>query len=332
MKKRIFAAFVAAVMSVSVISAFAEFDPSKEVAENTVATKTIEAQKVITLNGNKIEAPAFYEKDGVVMLPLRALSEAMGFTVEWQGETGTIILTKGPLYITLNAFADGYTFSRMAPVMLGVAPVLENGVTFVPEAFVTEVLDGAYRTGEGVVEIFDSETKNTALISAVNAESKQLEIVDIVKGEVVLNISEDTPIFDEQANTVKLEELKEGVTIRVDYSEAMTRSIPPQNTPNSIVVLSGSPAAAIPSEEVPAGEAEVLEAYNKEQGTIIVKDSVRDEIVLVFSEATVITDAEGKAIGAEELKKGMKLEIVYGDAMTMSLPPINNPKSIKIIK
>lgn len=260
MKKRIFAVLAAATVLATSFSAMAEYDPNKVYDTPQIATKmidapasSVEAPYTITVNHQAILAPTPFEKDGLLMLPLRAITEKLGFSVEWQGETHTIILTKGPLYITMNALEDGYTFSKTAPMLLGTAPVLDNGVTYVPDTFITQILGGAYKIAENnVVEVFDSERANVALIETIDAENKQITVNDITKGQVVLNISDETIIWAEDATPFKFEDLKDGMTVKIAYGEAMTMSLPPQNTPVSLTVLSSSPAMPIiaPAEDV----------------------------------------------------------------------------------
>lgn len=336
MKRRIFAIFTAAALAVSAFTAFAEFDPNKVVAENEVATKMAPAPSpIITVNGTEIDAPDYFTKNDTIMFPLRAITEALGFAVEWQGETGTIVLTRGPLYITLNAFEDGYTFSRTAPMKLGTAPILTEGTTFVPENFITEILDGAYAIDEaGNVKIVWGDLKDVVVVTGVNAEGKQVTVTDIIKGEVVLNLGEEIPVTDEEGNAVAFADLKEGMTLKVNYGEIMTMSIPPQNVPASVVVLAGSPAATLPSheevEEVTVEEAVItITAIDEKENTVTVNDSLRGEVVLVVGE-TAITDAEGGKLAIADLKVGATITVEYGEAMTMSIPPINNPKSIKV--
>ncbi len=337
MKKRIFAIFTAMALAVSAFTAFAEFDPNKVVAENEVATKMAPAPApIITVNGTEIAAPDYFTKNDTVMFPLRAIVEALGFEVEWQGETGTIVLTRGPVYVTLSAFEDGYTFSRTAPMKLGVAPILTEGTTFVPENFITEILDGAYAIDEaGNVKIVWGDMKDVALITGVNAEENQVTVTDIIKGTVVLNLGGEIPVTDEAGNAVAFADLKEGMTVKVRYGEIMTRSLPPQNVPASVVVLAGSPAATLPSHEEVEEVAEAAEAVititaiDEKEGTVTVADSIRGEVVLVVGE-TEIADAEGAKLTVADLKVGATITVEYGDAMTMSLPPINNPKSIKV--
>ena len=250
MKKRIFAIMAAVAVMLTSFSALAEYDPNKTYDASQIATKMIEAPAesveapyTITVNHEAITSPAPFEKDGILFLPLRAIVEKLGFSVEWQGETHTIILSKGPVYITMNALSDGYTFSKTAPMLLGTAPILENGVTYIPDSFIVQILGGAYKIAENnVVEIFDSERANVALIDAIDAQNKTLTVNDITKGAVVLNVSEETVIWTEDATAVDFADLKVGMTLKVTYGEAMTMSIPPQNTPVSLTVKAGSPA------------------------------------------------------------------------------------------
>ncbi len=265
LKKTMAVIAATAVLAASTVISFAEYDPNKVVSENQIATKMITPEFKINVNGVEIDAPLPFEKEGMLMLPLRTITETLGYEVEWQGETGTIILTKGPVYITMNAFEDGYTFSRTAPMLLGTAPILIEGVTFVPAEFITQVIGGAYRTeADGSIKIFDAELKDIALIDAVNAEEKQITVNDIVMGTVVLNISEETTITDEEGNPVKFEELEEGLTLKVTYGEAMTMSLPPINNPSVIVVKSGSPAMTLPSDE-PVAEITPVEEVAEEK-------------------------------------------------------------------
>jgi hypothetical protein len=113
------------------------------------------AEMDIIVNDVKIDAPDAYQKDSVVMVPLRAIAEALGFTVQWEGSTQSIMLNNS---ISLSIGKDYYTFARMAPIELGTAPELKNGHTYVPLQFFTGVagLNNAY-VFEGQIVIDDSE-------------------------------------------------------------------------------------------------------------------------------------------------------------------------------
>lgn len=110
----------------------------------------------IVVENQKIEAPAAYLNDeGTVMVPIRAIAEALGFEVTWVGATRSVTVGKG---ISLTIGEDNYKYMRTAPIELGTAPTLSAGVTHVPLNFFTEVvrINNAY-VFEGQIVIDDGE-------------------------------------------------------------------------------------------------------------------------------------------------------------------------------
>lgn len=100
--------------------------------------------KEIIVNNKKIEAPAAYtNSQGTVMVPLRAISEALGFAVTWSDESQSIMLGQG---ISLTPGKDNYVYMKTSPIQLGTAPELVEGTTFVPLSFFKEVtrMNNAY--------------------------------------------------------------------------------------------------------------------------------------------------------------------------------------------
>ena len=104
---------------------------------------------------------------GTVMLPVSYIAEALGYTV--YGEGYDLVIGPG---ITFIIGEDRYHFGRMAPVELGAAPELHDGVIFVPWNFFGAVLPNtaAYamdgniyvrggdfidETSDGAIEIVD---------------------------------------------------------------------------------------------------------------------------------------------------------------------------------
>ena len=81
--------------------------------------------------------------NGVQMLPVRAVAEALGYEVEWVGETKSVNVG----FASFSIEEDSYSFARRAPQSLGQAPVLialpteQYATTYVPASFFTEVLD-----------------------------------------------------------------------------------------------------------------------------------------------------------------------------------------------
>lgn len=93
----------------------------------------------IVVNNKSICAPAaFRDKNQTVMVPIRAISEALGYKVTWNKSTKTVHLNNT---ISLTLGKDYYTFAKMAPITLGTAPVALKGKIYVPLDFFIEVVD-----------------------------------------------------------------------------------------------------------------------------------------------------------------------------------------------
>lgn len=90
------------------------------------------------INDTIIAAPsAFVNEQGTVMVPLRALAEALGYELTWEPGTMTAGVGKA---ISLQIGNEDYIFARMAPIQLGAAPALVDGLTYVPITFFKEVI------------------------------------------------------------------------------------------------------------------------------------------------------------------------------------------------
>ena len=120
--------------------------------------QAIEITELVVENTTIVAPLPFVDENGVVMVPLRAVAEALGYTVGWDDRTGTV--TVG-IAMTLTIGQDYYTFAKMAPIELGTAPVIVEGRTFVPLHFFREVMgqSNAY-VFEGQVVIDNGEAMN----------------------------------------------------------------------------------------------------------------------------------------------------------------------------
>ena len=115
----------------------------------------------IVLNGeivvnNEILAgarlPFWQETAGrdVAMVPLRAVAEALGYDVTWNGYTRSVQLGVGVHIWIGNTEAH---VGRMAPIELSTAPVIVYDLTFVPLDFFRDVLGQTVYVFEGQVVI-----------------------------------------------------------------------------------------------------------------------------------------------------------------------------------
>jgi len=125
-------------------------DEEKEMISAALADTTI------LINGIEIESSgAFMTKEGIIMVPVRAVAEAIGLTVEWFADTQTVQVGKS---LSFSIGKDAYAYNRMAPMSLGTAPILKDGKTYVPIAFFYGNFDGFhvdYHYGANIDIIFE---------------------------------------------------------------------------------------------------------------------------------------------------------------------------------
>jgi len=91
----------------------------------------------LQVNGQDLAGPAPWQGESTLMVPLRVAAEALGYTVRWYPETEEIRVGPG---ISLTIGQDRYVYMKTPLISLGTAPVLKNGVAWVPLNFFPEVL------------------------------------------------------------------------------------------------------------------------------------------------------------------------------------------------
>ncbi|MCL2200795.1 MAG: copper amine oxidase N-terminal domain-containing protein [Oscillospiraceae bacterium] len=110
----------------------------------------------IVVNGEMVPSanlPFFSETENVVMAPLRVIAEALGYDVNWDATLRSIRLGVAIHVWVGNTEAQ---IGRMAPIELSAAPVIIDGVTYVPIDFFRNVLNQTAYVFEGqfVVETY----------------------------------------------------------------------------------------------------------------------------------------------------------------------------------
>ncbi len=91
----------------------------------------------LKVNGKKIEAPnAYMNEKGTIMVPVRAIAEALGYDVHWEDKTKTVRLGNAVFF---SIGQDDYTYMKTAPIQLGTAPTIIEERTFVPLRFFQDV-------------------------------------------------------------------------------------------------------------------------------------------------------------------------------------------------
>jgi copper amine oxidase-like protein len=131
-----------------VVLADIETDDSDDVDEMiTALDKVMLNDKTIDL-----EHEIYKTEDGVYMIALRPISEALGYKVTWNNEERSAELTKGAQWTKVTIGEDNYNFAKMI-VKLGNAPEIKDSKTYVPVDFVEEVLKLEVDVNEGVLQI-----------------------------------------------------------------------------------------------------------------------------------------------------------------------------------
>ena len=146
------------------------------------ATVALAADVSVKLDGETLafeQPPVIIE--GRTLVPLRAIFEALGATVEWNGETKTVTSTKGDVTIKL-AIGSNVLNKNDESVELDVpAQIVGEGYTMVPARAIAESF--------GVTVDWDDATKTVVLTSPVVDAPVEPETVE---GTVVNLIRADT--------------------------------------------------------------------------------------------------------------------------------------------
>ena len=123
-------------------------------------------------------------------------------------------------------------------------------------------------------------------------------------------------IFDETEES-STEESTETTTVTEDSTETTTSA------------KSDETATEETTEVDAKATGKVVEIGDKE---ILFNDEVMGEVRLCPNDDTKITDKDGNEIKITDIKVDNEIEVEYSDVMTDSLPPLNNPISIKVVK
>ena len=288
------------------------------------AAVTASADGNITVNGKNIDK-TYIENGGVKMIPLRAVCESLGFTVDWDGEARKIEISKLPMYITCSPDKDGYTFAKTAPQLLGTAPVLKDGTTYVPVSFISEIMEGSVENGDDLkISLSDVavEPENAAAsvyITEINKEAKSIMVKDFDRGTVCVNITDETEIIDSKGEKLSFDALTDERQIKITYNDAMTASLPPITNAVKIEVTD-----EIPQEIVSGAVTEIVKENDKV--TQLEIENGDRKIVLNISDETEIKDAAGKTVKAENIKKEDYLSVMTTGISTRSIPPQSDLK------
>ena len=284
----------------------------------------------LTIDGELMDASVYQEED-ILFIPLRAICEKLGFNVEWEAETRTVILEKLPVYITFSADADGYTFAKTAPMLLGNAPKIINDRTYVPSSFIDEVLQGTIEVTENAIDIKwaveeegTEETTEKTLYNKVTfiekSEQGRILVNHFYIGDMLLNVTEETVIKNEAGEILTVDDLTTEKELKVKLGDAMTMSIPPQVNALEIIVTEN--LAPVTKSGIVS---EIVENEGKIEQIIIGEYEDNENFF-------AINIGEETVIDAAEIKVGSEITASVSATSTMSIPPQFSGYSVRVIK
>lgn len=205
---------------------------------------------VVKIDEEKLDCttPARIE-NGSTMVPMRAIFEALGMSVEWNNNEKSVTATKGDKVVKL-VIGEKVMELNGKKVELNVAPFIENGSTMVPVRAVSESVDATveWKGDKNTVEITTAEyeankdkwKENTGTInvSSMTASGKGVEI----SGNVVyIADGGDFSITGENDNVMIHVNTKYKVKLRLEGVKLSNPSNPViffENTNKSFITIS----------------------------------------------------------------------------------------------
>lgn len=127
--------------------------PVKIVVLDTAPKKKLDLAKLaetpIYVNGAHIAgASAYLNRDGIIMVPLRHISDALGFDLHWDGDLRQVRVGTATI---MTIGGNEYTVGMAMPRELDAAPEIRDDYAYVPVSFLTDIMGIGYDTDGGIL-------------------------------------------------------------------------------------------------------------------------------------------------------------------------------------
>ena len=117
-------------------------DFSRKRKEHTMKQRLAAAQPEllrVTVDGKPVTFPiSLYQVSGCTMAPLRQMAQALGYTFDYDGSSGTAVCARGPATISVRAASTQATVNGKTTNWLAVPAELRGGIFCVPVRFFAE--------------------------------------------------------------------------------------------------------------------------------------------------------------------------------------------------
>ena len=150
----------------------------------------------VTLNGNKLDfsdqSPTIVESRTLV--PLRAIFEALGATVEWDSSTRTVTSQRNGVTISLS-IGSNILYRNGETRELDVAAQIINGRTMVPARAVAEAYD--------ITVDWDGDTQTVILTDKASVHCFNINSIQSYTGTPFVTVNNNLPFFTAQEITTE---------------------------------------------------------------------------------------------------------------------------------
>ena len=144
--------------------------------------------------------------------------------------------------------------------------------------------------------------------------------------ELVLIVTPDTRIRNEQGRPVDAQALRRGMIINATFSAAMTRSIPPQAQAFSICIVQSAT-----QEQTTVGR--IVEVNQRQQFITTISDANPASLVRFnITPNTIILGPANRRVFLNQLFPGLRVRVTHANFMTASIPPQTTAFVIQIIR
>lgn len=142
---------------------------------------------------------------------------------------------------------------------------------------------------------------------------------------VRLVVNQDTEIYDERGRSIRAGELERGMRIDAEFSNAMTRSIPPQAQAFFIRVRRRANQP-----ETTTGR--IIEVNTRNNFILVLRNqNPASAVRFNISSSTDIFDPFGRRTSLSSLRPGFRVRVEHASFMTASIPPQTNAFTVRII-
>ena len=145
--------------------------------------------------------------------------------------------------------------------------------------------------------------------------------------QIRLNITGNTVILDETSNRIPITDLSVGMTVNAAFSNAATRSIPPQSVAY-VIQITRRPQT---ESNVTIGRIVDIDRQNR-SFTTISSGNISSVVRFNVADNAQIFNAFGRPMQFSGLLPGMRVRVRHAAFMTASIPPQTTAFEIQVIR